>query len=204
MSTHDLVTIQKFGTPQEAHLARSFLDAAGIDACVTDESAATWIGYVGTALGGARVLVVARDAVRARQVLQEMAVPAAQDVSDEWHCPHCGAIVDAGFDVCWSCETPRGETQFQIEPPKPLQTPSQSSDPDEQLHELPGDADAARAWRAALFGIFFPPLFLYAFYLVLKTMHQELSSRGMRQWCGALGISLLAITLVASLAVQLR
>lgn len=204
MSTLDLVTIQKFGTPQDAHLARSVLDAAGIVALVTDEAAATWMWHVGTALGGARVQVAARDAARARQVLQEMAVPVAQGDSDDWTCPQCGAEVDAGFDICWSCETPRGQTLLPSLRPKPVQSSVPSSDPDELFHELPGDVDAVRAWRATLFGVFFPPLFLYAFYLVLKNTDQELSSRGTRHFFGALAVSLLVIALLAAALIQWR
>lgn len=210
MSTQDLVTIRKYGTPQEAHLARSVLDAAGIEACVTDESAATWMWYIGTALGGARVQVAERDAARARQVLEETAAQTAANDSGDWRCPHCGAEVEAGFDVCWSCETPRGESATPAAgeaslPHDAVRVPSHLDDEVADASvELPGDADAARAWRAALFGIFFPPLFLYALYLVLKTMNQELSSRGTRHFCGALGVSLLATTLFASLLANWR
>lgn len=207
MSSYDLATIQRFGTPQEAHLARSVLDAAGIEACVTDESAATWLWHVGTALGGTRVQVAAHDAERARQVLQQAESPGAERAHHDWQCPRCGAEVDAGFDVCWSCESPHGENSHDFEQSiqarstLPISPPSAVAD---SPAELPGDADAARAWRAAMFGIFFPPLYLYALYLILKTVNRELSSRGMRQFCGALGISLLAVTLFVSLIANWR
>jgi hypothetical protein len=209
MTTHDLVTIQKYGTPQEAHLARSVLDAAGIEACVTDESTATWMWYVGTALGGARVQVAEHDAERARQVLQDAKTPSAENAQTDWHCPQCGADVDAGFDVCWSCESLRGANHQDGEHAIRAQNAPSSSttlnnDDVDAPAEQPGDADAARACRAALFGVFFPPLMLYAIYLVLKTVNQDLSSHGMRQFCGALGISLLFVTFIATMIVNWR
>ncbi len=26
-----------------------------------------------------------------------------------WRCPHCGEQIDAPFDICWNCSTPRPE-----------------------------------------------------------------------------------------------
>jgi len=49
----------------------------------------------------------------------------------------------------------------------------------------------------------FPPLFLYALYLTLRTMNRELSPRATRRFYGALGISLLMISLWWTMLVRL-
>ncbi len=69
MSDDELVTIRKYGSPQDAHLAKSVLTGDGIRACVADDSTTSWLWYLGTALGGAKLQVARRDAVRATDVL---------------------------------------------------------------------------------------------------------------------------------------
>jgi hypothetical protein len=73
------------------------------------------------------------------------------------------------------------------------------ADSDEQEAEEvalpPADSDAQRAWRAAIFGLMFPPLAFYVLYLVVKLMHQELSPPATRRYYAALAISLVTLTI---------
>jgi hypothetical protein len=77
MIESDLVVVHAFGSRAEADLAKSALDAAGIDAMVQADSgggmrpALAWAGV------GFQVLVRAEDARVAREVLDLPARPAA-------------------------------------------------------------------------------------------------------------------------------
>jgi len=77
MSDSDLVVVHAFGSRAEADLAKSALDAAGIDAMVQADSgggmrpALAWSGV------GFQVVVRAEDLQAARDVLDLPAKPAA-------------------------------------------------------------------------------------------------------------------------------
>jgi len=63
------------------------------------------------------------------------------------------------------------------------------------VESAPADADATRAFRTAIFGVWIPPLLLYALYLVIKTTGQELSPAAARKYYVALAICLLSTAL---------
>ena len=65
----ELTTVASFPTTAEAEMARAQLEASGIVAHVGDAMMTTLVSHFGTALGGARVQVAARDAEEAREVL---------------------------------------------------------------------------------------------------------------------------------------
>ena len=117
------------------------------------------------------------------------------------------ADVDANFDVCWSCELPRGELdEFECGALADRDTIGGRHDldvPNAIEVESPADADAMRAWRAALFGLMFPPLLLYALYLTIKVMNRELSPRTTWRYYAALAISLVMISLWWTVLVRL-
>jgi hypothetical protein len=98
--TSELVVVSAFSQPHEAHLARSVLSAASLEACVADDNtvAADWL--MSNAIGGVKVLVRADDLTIAREVLDTTALApddeAPGQVSDaedsrEDVCPHCGS-----------------------------------------------------------------------------------------------------------------
>jgi len=65
----ELVVVRTFGNRQEAELARSALEAAGIDAIVRADSCGDmrpWIAWAGS---GFQVIVREPDAVEARDIL---------------------------------------------------------------------------------------------------------------------------------------
>ena len=73
-----LVVVHTFGTPQEADLAKSALDAAGIDSFVQADSgggmrpALAWAGH------GYQVTVRSEDATEAREILDGVAKDLSQ------------------------------------------------------------------------------------------------------------------------------
>jgi hypothetical protein len=191
MTDDDPVTIRKYGRPQDAHLAKELLESQNIAARIGDDWVTTWMWYIGTALGGTKLVVARHDAARAADVLRTFEAPA--DVADgtEWFCPRCGAEVDAGFDVCWSCEAVRDEHASGAEGGQIPRLPASEAESSiDEVEQSPADADAIRAWRAAILGLFFAPLQFYVLYLVWKTMRHELSPPATWRFYGALVVSL--------------
>ncbi|WP_426415105.1 DUF2007 domain-containing protein [Aestuariirhabdus sp. LZHN29] len=90
-----LVTIASYSFPYEAQIARSRLQAQGVDAYVADEHTINMQWFYSDALGGVKVQVTPADVERARSIL-------AEDLSQEadlvaWAsspsavtCRHCG------------------------------------------------------------------------------------------------------------------
>ena len=66
-----LVTIGRFHTPWEAHLARTRLEAEGLDACVLEERLPVVNLLSGDLFALNRLAVRAADAARAREILDE-------------------------------------------------------------------------------------------------------------------------------------
>lgn len=49
-----------------------------------------------------------QEMVKARRLLSDFTKYHDQrEATGDWHCVNCGEWVDAGFDVCWNCATPR-------------------------------------------------------------------------------------------------
>jgi hypothetical protein len=82
MSEPDLVTVARFRTPWEAHLARTLLESQGIEACVMEERFPPLDLLTGQPLALNRLAVHPDDAGHAREVLAEVEVePNEEEVS---------------------------------------------------------------------------------------------------------------------------
>ena len=77
MSDTDLIVVHSFFSRAEADVAKSALDAAGIEAIVEADSAGGMRPALAWAGVGFRVFVRAEDAQAAREVLDRPAKPAA-------------------------------------------------------------------------------------------------------------------------------
>ena len=75
MTESDLVVVHSFGSRAEADLAKSALEAAGIDALVRSDDAGGLRPHM-TFVNGADLLVRPEDAEAAREVLDLPATPA--------------------------------------------------------------------------------------------------------------------------------
>ena len=83
-------TIARFSTPEEAHLFRMRLEAAGIPAFVQDEHVIQLDWLYSNAIGGVRVQIADTDVEEAREFLaadSPQLCPEAVDVV----CPACGS-----------------------------------------------------------------------------------------------------------------
>lgn len=111
--SNELVSVATFSVTAEAELARQALEAAGIAAVLDGETTASTLSYIGTAIGGVRVLVRQADQESARRVLQSIRHDnsTAAGGSAAWICPNCSVDVSADFDVCWQCGSTRDGTR---------------------------------------------------------------------------------------------
>jgi hypothetical protein len=108
MSESPLAVLRNCADRVEAETIRIRLAAAGIRAIITGTDAATALS-----LGGAptsrlvRVEVQRADHERAVALLEEDQRRLRE--AGPWICSRCREQNEAAFDVCWSCEKPRGE-----------------------------------------------------------------------------------------------
>ncbi|HUT90190.1 MAG TPA: DUF2007 domain-containing protein [Thermoguttaceae bacterium] len=167
--TSSLKVVAKYGTPEEAHLIRNRLEAAGIPAFLDGEMTAGWAWHFANAMGGVKVLVPEEHARAAEAVLapgdeQRTAGAVAQaggppvaesrfaeeELSASWRCGNCRAEVDSAMDVCWACGTVREETEPSAWEPEDETPPP--TEPEERGPVAP---------VVALFVVLFPPTFAY-------------------------------------------
>ncbi|MCA9153602.1 MAG: hypothetical protein KDA38_02395, partial [Planctomycetales bacterium] len=113
MARTRLITLATFENAGQAYAAQGCLAARGIMAQVDGDVSHTALSYVGSALGGVKLLVLAEDADAARECLAT-ADPDSTDDSGPWQCDKCQEEVDAGFDVCWSCGATREEAAIPL------------------------------------------------------------------------------------------
>lgn len=100
--THSIKRIRTFLTAFEAEQAKNLLGNEGIKAFIEGANAQTALSYIGSAVGGVKLLVPAEDVDRAEQALTRVAPKLGP-----WLCGHCFSEVDEGFDVCWKCGADR-------------------------------------------------------------------------------------------------
>lgn len=108
----DIVEVYSAADLAEAHFLRDMLGDAGIEASVVGDTLTNMIP-----LGeetAPRVWVHRRDEDRARAALagyeRKHRAPHPDDAPEAvWICPSCGESVEADFDVCWNCQTPRSK-----------------------------------------------------------------------------------------------
>jgi hypothetical protein len=93
-----LVAVAACAQPVEAHLIRCRLEAEGLDAFVADEHIVSMQWLYSPAVGGVKVQVHARDADRARAILdasRPRRSDSARFVTDDLRaprCPDCGSL----------------------------------------------------------------------------------------------------------------
>lgn len=115
--SRSLLQIAAFSNAIEAEHLRLLLQRHGIAAFLDSANTATALSHLGSAVGGAKVLVSPDDADRALEVIRAADEP--EGAGDQvWFCGQCCVDVDAEFEVCWSCGQPRANVE-QPFPPSP-------------------------------------------------------------------------------------
>lgn len=85
-----LICVARYSDAIEAEVARSLLNAHGIDAVVFDSFVSQNVWYVNTAIGGVRLMVVEDRAAEALRLLA--APPPCNDEAEAIDtCPECGS-----------------------------------------------------------------------------------------------------------------
>lgn len=92
----------------EAQMLTDELLGAGVEAVILGDYLTGAAGELPANIWPAVWVVSDGDFDKARQVLQRFTnhQKLKQEESD-WRCMKCGEWVDATFDVCWNCATPR-------------------------------------------------------------------------------------------------
>ncbi len=67
----ELVTVESYSTPEEAHLALYHLESEGITACLADEELVSTAWHLGNAVGGIKLQVLQGQADKATSILAE-------------------------------------------------------------------------------------------------------------------------------------
>jgi hypothetical protein len=184
-----LQTIAAFSTPEDAEVARLALQDEGIESFLEGATTVGLLWHVG-ALGGVKLQVAQADVPRARASLAKTAVSPIGGGT----CSHCGASLPQGFDVCWSCDTPIGDAEQAIPTASPAEHEAGETanglDDEEAELTAAGDAEAWRAFAAAMIGIFLcPPLLnFYSIWILLKVGFQDppMSPKGSRNYYAAM------------------
>ncbi|MCA9071328.1 MAG: DUF2007 domain-containing protein [Planctomycetaceae bacterium] len=215
MSPRDLVTIAKYGDPQEASMAKALLESEGITGVAVGGTLNNMLWHLGPTITGVELQVFAEDAERATEILESLneahESPGTHHPTLDWVCPQCGADVDAKFEVCWSCGTPFDQSNdvtssvvpavshnqvLKVEAPEQEDTVEKSESTDElEDEESPPDLDrkADRAFRTAVLSILVPFLLPYAIYQLLQLASQDLSKPATKKFYKATWIVLLLL-----------
>jgi len=138
-----MTTIATFGDALEASLARNYLESAGIRSFLADELTMSVAWHLNVAIGGVKLQVDEQDASAAAQMLAERHTPIADTADD--------TDSDPASD----------------DPAAPLQYES-GGEPSDELAMTAREHAAERAWRGAIFGLFFPPIELYILWLLIQ------------------------------------
>jgi hypothetical protein len=162
----ELVTIATVPTPLAAEQLRMVLEAEGIRAAISDAEVAGMNWMLSNAIGGVKVLVLAKDAERAVAVLVAAEGNGEEMDSDE-------EADEKEKDKAAERALNRGSTSLQTTPtPKSASTPEENEEAKETV-PTERELDADRAFRAALFGLLILPLQIYVSWLLLKIVFSE-------------------------------
>ncbi len=104
-----LVVLSTFVDVTEAHQFRSQLEANGIAAKVANEATTAIFGPTLTGPSSAfwiEVLIMESDSAKGLEIKNQWDLRQQEEAVEipEWIC-QCGETVDAGFSMCWNCDT---------------------------------------------------------------------------------------------------
>ncbi len=200
MSQDDLVEVARPPFLPMAEEMRLFLEQHDIRVALDHVNSGAMLPHLGTAIG-VPVLVAARDAVRASELLEHRE-PVSHSASGAWFCGACKVDVDAGFDTCWSC----GMMRTAVEQPFPEghdNSPVESAASPEGSSVDRAEDLIRRAWRACIISFGLLPFFghLYSLALLMESTGQrvEVSPASRKLFFRTLVIDILAMVACGSL-----
>ncbi len=195
----DLVTVATFRSPQEASITKAALSCEGIEAFIQGAASSSMLSYYGSSVAGASLQVRQSEAERAAVLLAdfESAARKTDETASPWQCANCGAEVDGGFELCWSCGNEFDEqtqtTSFSSSTPgqPPIESHTTSELAAENAispQDTTADQTVDRAWRAAVWGIVLFPFWFYSLFLVIEVSGKEISRTALWKFYGTLVI----------------
>jgi hypothetical protein len=187
-----IATLATFGSVGEAHLAKNLLESEGVKCFLADEASVDTLWYVGSALGGVKLMVPQDQVERAERILDHEDAP-----------PETSAQATE--------QPPQAETETRITSDKPdgefFPAPDEAAGEaergdDAELEVSPGEVMATRAFRSSIFGIAFVPFTLYSLWILFNVFRWdgELTDSGRRKvfWSSLInGLVLLVFLLVS-------
>lgn len=159
-----MVTIATFESAVQAHIARNKLEAAGIVAAISNEAIATTSWQLTSAFGGIQLHVRADDAEEALKILEEK------------------ESIEFGSSDQELDEEPDEFTKEDFEAEPEDETDDDSAD----WSETEADRLAQRGFKAAFIGLLFPPLQLYAMWLLILFVFEPTPASTSSRWQVAL------------------
>ena len=112
--------IYSFRTGLEAHDARLFLESQGIEAKVFGDNNVLETGFSFTPASAPGLFVHESDVDRAGELLEKFSDrPVVRPPKRMWTCPRCGELIEEQFDLCWNCESPRGQAPLVVAAEQP-------------------------------------------------------------------------------------
>ncbi len=194
MADSEFRQIASFALETEAGQFKSILEENGIPAFIDGANANTMLSYIGTALGGIKLLVHTTDFERATEIIGSR-IDDSTGACEAWYCGKCQEDVDAGFQVCWSC----GEARADVEQSTPMDTNEINTEVELARHlAINAEAESMlqRAWQASIIGFLLFPIVinLYSMYLLVRAsiIGAEFSPTSQKLFYKALVVNLLA------------
>lgn len=111
MPTSEFLKIASYANAADADHLKAVLQDHGIRAFVDGGDLQTSLSYIGSALGGVHVIVRSVDAEKAIELKDELSQESHEPTGGPWFCGTCEEVVDAGFQVCWSCGGEKSEVE---------------------------------------------------------------------------------------------
>ena len=91
----------------EAQMLKDFLISHNLQAVVLGDYLSGAAGELPALQFPAVWLIDEGDSFQGQQLLEQFLARGRVENEEGWLCRHCGAAVDAGFEICWNCSTPR-------------------------------------------------------------------------------------------------
>lgn len=116
MPESEFVRIASYATEFEADTACSLLRENGIHAFVEGGATNTMLSYVGSALGGVRLLTSSGNSQAAIELLAGVEDDSRTSEAP-WFCGECAESNEANFEICWACGQERKAVEGQFPSP---------------------------------------------------------------------------------------
>ncbi|MEN8180791.1 MAG: DUF2007 domain-containing protein [Pseudomonadota bacterium] len=92
----------------EAQVLKDHLQDEGVESVILGDYLSGAMGELPANIYPEVWVLDAKDMAKAQQILRDFTKSHIQrEQNGDWRCLKCGEMVDAGFELCWNCATPR-------------------------------------------------------------------------------------------------